>query len=199
MNELQCIMPIANIPSVMEHGILCHNLITDVLEHTSVAMETAQEKRAHIKLPDGAALHDFANVYFHARNPMLYKRRAEAPNLSILRVSQEILKIKGIWVSDGNAASAQYTNFYKPEEMHEHLNFEWIYAERWSDGFSSFGSPRKLAKCAEVLVPVEIPPQYLQGAYVVNKISKQKMEASGFDLPIQVNPYMFFKGDKKPA
>jgi hypothetical protein len=186
-------MPIENIPSVMEYGILS-NKLAESLPHVSVAMESVQQKRAEKKLPDGKVLHDCANVYFHARNPMMYKRRNESDNLCILQVSKEILKIDGVWISDGNAAaSAKYVKFCRPCEMDAYLNYEYIFAERWSDMPSFYGSPRKHAKCAEVLVPERIPSEYITGAYVVNESCKQKLTNKGLQKPITIDANLFFK------
>lgn len=192
IKEFQCIMPIENIPTVLEHGIVCHTL-AEVLPHESVAMESAQEKRAKIQLPDGRPLHDFANVYFHARNPMMYKRRPQAGRLCILQISKEILNIEGVWVSDGNATSAQYVKFCRPAEMDDHLNYEMIYAQRWTETYSPYGSERKHAKCAEALVPDEIAPKYITGAYVIDEIRKQQLADKGFNKPITIDADLFFK------
>lgn len=185
-------MPIENIPSVLQHGILCHAL-AGALPHTSIAMEAAQEKRDQIELPDGRPLHEFANVYFHARNPMMYLRRSEAGSLCVLQVSPGILDIPGVWVSDGNAASRNYVKFHRPTEMASSLNFDLIFARWWVETFTPFGSERKHAKCAEALVPDEILPNYITGAYVIDLIRKQKLEGKGFNMPITIDPDLFFK------
>jgi hypothetical protein len=192
IEEFQCIMPIENISSVMKYGILCHEL-AGALPHESIAMDSAQEKRDKIELPDGRPLHEFANVYFHARNPMMYCRKEKAGELCVLKVSSGILDIQGVWVSNGNAASRDYAKFCKPKEMGSILDFDLIYAERWADGFTPFGSARKHAKCAEALVPDEILPSYITGAYVIDLIRKQKLEDKGFHMPISIDPDLFFK------
>ena len=193
MKKLQSIMPIANIPSVMEHGILCHTL-AGILPHDSVAMQSAQEKRAGIKLPDGRPLHDFANVYFHARNPMIYKRRPEAAKLCVLQISEDVLKLKDVWVSDGNAASAGYTKFCRVEEMHDKLEWEIIYAQSWCHKGTNIADPvKKRIKQAEALVYECIHPKFIQGAYVIDLIRKQKLEDVGFELPIEISADLFFK------
>lgn len=156
-------------------------------------MESAQEKRAQIVLPDNRPLHEFANVYFHARNPMMYLRKSYAESLCVLQVSPEILKINGCWVSDGNAASRNYAKFYKPSEMHSKLNYEMIYARWWADGYTPFGSERKHAKCAEVLVPDEITPDQIMGAYVVDLIRQHKLTRIGFNKPITIDSDLFFR------
>ena len=67
VTEFQCIMPMTNIASVLAHGILSHERATK-LAHASVAMEAIQERRDVKHVPGGLKLHQYANLYFHARN-----------------------------------------------------------------------------------------------------------------------------------
>src|SRR6266702_230791 len=97
-------MPIANIGSVILHGILSYERAAK-LEHHSVAMQPVQDRRDQKQVPGGLRLHQYANLYFHARNPMMFKRLAEAPDLCVLRVSTEVLQLEGAVISDQNAAS----------------------------------------------------------------------------------------------
>lgn len=82
VTELHCIMPLANVPSVMAQGILSYERAAK-LPHHSVAMQPVQDKRDQKQVPGGLKLHQYANVYFHARNPMLFKRKDEALPLRI--------------------------------------------------------------------------------------------------------------------
>jgi hypothetical protein len=104
VSELHCIMPIANLASVMTNGILSYERAAR-LPHHSVALQPVQDRRDKKLVPGGLRLHQYVNLYFHARNPMLFKRLAEAPNLSILQVSTEVLTVPGTVISDQNAAS----------------------------------------------------------------------------------------------
>ncbi len=52
VTELHCIMPITNIPSVMEAGILSYERAAK-LEHHSVALQPVQDKRDQSKYPAG--------------------------------------------------------------------------------------------------------------------------------------------------
>jgi len=83
LEEFQNIMPISNIPSVLNHGILSHEMGSR-LPHTSVALQSAQDSRDQVRIPNGLKLHQYANVYFHARNPMMSLRRNEANKLCVL-------------------------------------------------------------------------------------------------------------------
>ncbi|UIJ46246.1 DUF4433 domain-containing protein [Sphingomonas cannabina] len=110
--ELHCIMPIANLPSVLAHGILSYERAAQ-LQHASVAMQPVQDRRDQRRVPQGLRLHQYANLYFHARNPMLYKRLGEAGSLCVLRVSLDVLAMPGAVITDSNAAS-DYARFLHP-------------------------------------------------------------------------------------
>src|SRR5713101_5668537 len=114
VTEFQCIMPLENIPSVLARGILS-NQLAEKLPHRSVAMAEAQDMRETKQVPGGLRLHQYANLYFHARNPMMFKRLAEAPNLCVLRVSTQVLELEGAVISDQNAAS-DYVRFLHPRQ-----------------------------------------------------------------------------------
>ncbi len=68
--ELHFITHIANVASILEHGILCHKKAKR-LDPASVAMPEIQDIRAKKAVPAGKPLHEYANLYIHARNPML--------------------------------------------------------------------------------------------------------------------------------
>lgn len=68
--ELHYITAIANVPSMLQHGILSHKL-ADELVHDSVAMPEIQERRENKRVPGGRMLHEYANMYLDAHNPML--------------------------------------------------------------------------------------------------------------------------------
>jgi hypothetical protein len=121
-------MPIANIGSVVERGILSYEGAAK-LKHHSVALQPVQDKRNQKHVPGGLKLHQYANLYFHARNPMLFKRKDEAQALSVLRISTQVLRLNGTVISDQNAASA-YVRFLHPSQW-ELLDFDDIYAMNW--------------------------------------------------------------------
>lgn len=70
--ELHYITPIENLDSILGRGILSHNRAAR-LEHRSVALESVQDIRRGKSVPGGSTLHSYANLYFHARNPMMYR------------------------------------------------------------------------------------------------------------------------------
>lgn len=188
--EFQNITPLVNIPSILQNGILSHAQASK-LPHHSVALQEVQDKRDKIQIPGGLALHEYANVYFHARNPMMSRRRDEAHALCVLRVSTEILKISGAVITDQNAVS-KYVKFSAPDRL-KFMNLDYVFAANWKHPDDQIEEWRhSSSKCAEALIPKKIPPHYLLGAYVVSDAVRGKLEEIGFALPIDVKPDLFF-------
>jgi ssDNA thymidine ADP-ribosyltransferase, DarT len=188
--ELHCIMPLDNIPSVLDHGILSYERAAK-LKHHSVAMQPVQDRRDQKQVPGGLKLHQYANLYFHARNPMLFKRKDEAPNLCVLRVSTKVLGLPGTVISDQNAAS-DYVRFLHPSQW-KLLAFDDIYSMDWRHPDDPIAYWRHRArKCAEVLVAQRVDPQFLIGAHVLNDAAGVRLGSLGFTLPVKVNPELFF-------
>jgi hypothetical protein len=184
-------MPMANVPSVMERGILSYERAAKV-QHHSVALQPVQDKRDQKQVPGGLKLHQYANLYFHARNPMLFKRLAEAPNLCVLRICPDILQVEGSVISDQNAAS-DYVRFLHPSQWRL-LDLDAIYAMDWRH----LGNPpayyrHSSQKCAEVLIPNRVEQRFLTGAYVVDDAAKQRLESVGTRIQITANPVLFFR------
>jgi hypothetical protein len=190
LEEFQNITPIANIPSILELGILSYAQASK-LEHLSVALQAVQEKRDCKRVPGGLSLHEYANVYFHARNPMMSRRRNEAQQICVLRISTEILDIPGAVITDQNAAS-KYVKFSAPETF-KMMNLEYVFARNWKHPQNQIEEWRhSSAKCAEALIPHLIPPKFILGAYVLNDSAAQELASKGFNLPIMTDADLFF-------
>lgn len=190
ITELHCIMPMANVLSVLANGILSYESTTR-LAHASVAMVEVQERRDSKQVPGGLRLHQYANLYFHARNPMLYLRFEQASSLCILRASCDVLAVPGVVLTDQNAAS-DYVRFLAPSQVSE-IDMDLVYAEDWRDQDRIAYFRRKAAKCAEVLVPHKVHPRFLIGAHVVDAAARDSLSAIGFIQPISVSPALFFR------
>jgi hypothetical protein len=190
VTELHCIMPIANLRSVVEHGILSYERAAR-REHRSVAMQPVQDKRDQKQVPGGLKLHQYANLYFHARNPMMFKRSSEAGQLCVLRISTEVFSIEGTVITDQNAAS-DYVRFLDPKQW-QHLAFDDIYAMDWRHPGDQIAYWRhKARKCAEVLVPHIVSPEYLEGVYVRDEAAATLVHRQESGLAVALNPVLFF-------
>jgi hypothetical protein len=103
IKELHYIVHKQNIESVLKKGIYAYNMMGKI-EHESVALPAVQRRRARVILPNGERLHDYANLYFNARNPMMYTLREQHRDLLILSLKPDVLKMKNVYISDRNAA-----------------------------------------------------------------------------------------------
>ena len=189
IEEVFNIMPIDNIGTVLQFGILCYNRMSH-LTPESIASQGIQQIRSGKKVPNGHALHEYANLYFDARNPMMYSRRGRS-DICVLKISEDVFNLPDVILSDRNAAS-NYATYYPVEEISK-LNFDLIFARDWRCP----GNPveyykRKKVKCAEVLVKDRVPQNLIIGAYVKNDASKTLLVNQGFDRRIDINSDIFF-------
>lgn len=196
LTELGYITAIANLRSICEHGILS-NRLADSLDHIDVSMAVIQDRREGKLVPDvriakGRPLHEYANLYICPRNPMLYVRSAQHEELCVLRVSSAVLKLPGVVVADGNASS-DYTRFDAAPEGLAYVDEEMTFAEFWTDPNTYVYWEKKRRKCAEVLVPDRVDPEYITGAYVSGARGRRACEAVPVPWPVTVNAELFFQ------
>lgn len=187
ISEFHNIMPIDNIPNVISNGILSYEEVQRI-EHNSIAMNEVQERRDKITL-NGKNLHQYANLYFHARNPMMFKRKNK--NICVLRINKNISRLPNVVFSDRNASS-EYANFYTIKGVHQ-LDYESIFCKDWTDENEIRYYEMKSKKCAEILVPSKVDYPQIIGAYVKSESDKQILLDLGFDKQIDINKELFFK------
>ncbi len=191
ISELHYITAIENVLSMMRHGILSNRRAAQVA-HTSVAMEEVQGRRRDKHIPGACPLHDYANLYFDAHNPMLSKRRDKNDMICVLRIDHSVFDVMGVIVADCNAAS-DYVRFYTAVDGISALNRDLVFARFWINAADPFDEMRrKSIKCAEVLVPDAVTPELLIGAYVANERALRALEALSTQLPVIINGGMFF-------
>lgn len=186
------IMPIDNIPSVMENGILSFYEAQKIISHVSVALNDVQTRRENVQIPNGNKLHSYANLYFTCKNPMMYKRKDCAESLCVLVISPIVLNFEGCILSDQNAAR-DLVKFYTPYDGLNNIDFNLVFAQYWTDPDPYRAQFKKAIKCAEILIPNCVPYEYILGAFVLNKDIKEKLISMGFDKKISVNPSLFFR------
>lgn len=174
IKELYFITFIENVSSIMIHGILSHNKSRG-LGYRDISEEGVQKIRAIKKIPGtNRKLHDYANLYFDAHNPMLSARRAENNQICVLRVKKTVLDIEGVVITDKNAARDCW--FKTVKEGLPLLDKDNIYVTFWLDSDNLINQYRLAGiKCAEVLVPDCVQPDYIVGAYVANEAALNKL------------------------
>ncbi len=191
ITELHYITPIANVSSIIRYGILS-NKLSQKLPHDSLAMEEIQSRRKNKQIPGARKLHEYANLYFDAHNPMLSKRRDQNEQICILRVNPSVLDLPGVIISDQNAAS-NYVRFDTVETGLKVLNRDTIFARFW---LHPDNQPKEWAhksvKNAEVLVPDKIDPKYILGAYVANETALKAFKQLNIQLTVSIESDIFF-------
>lgn len=192
LKELHYITPIAKVSSILKHGILSKNKAKP-FHPVSIAMQEIQDTRDRKSVPGGLALHDYANLYLCARNPMMYKRQAQHLEICVLKVSVDVLDLPNVVIADGNAASS-YTAFWPSPSGLSKVNSEWVFAEYWTDPNQITRWRKAAAKCAEVLVPHKVRAEFIAGAYVSNQRSQVSLAEQGFFHDIAVDAHLFFRG-----
>jgi len=190
LEELHYITPINNIPSILQHGILSHKR-AERIAHETVALQEVQERRKDKRLPTGKWLHDYVNLYICARNPMMYRRRNLHLDLCILRISPEVLDIRGAVVADRNASS-EYAAFYPSPEGLRKVNGELVFSEYWTHPDQILEWEHKSIKCAEILIPDRLDPSYIMGAYGSARQSVKCLRENELTGNIVVDEHMFF-------
>lgn len=161
-----------NIKSILEFGILSHNLVYQQgIANVDISNQQVNARRNRVESSLGGNIHDFAPLYFNPKNPMLYVlcMNGKREDLILLKINPHILLVDNVAFSDGNAA-VQTTTFYKNIEDFNKLNWTIIKDNYWTnypDG--------KRIKCSEVLVYQKIPVYYITDLFVYNESTLNKI------------------------
>ncbi len=189
--ELHYITPIGNLSSILDLGILSHRRVRKIA-HESVSLPEVQARRARIRVPGGLPLHDYANLYFTARNPMMYRRKEQHAQVCVLRVSTDVLDLRGVVITDQNAA-ADFTRFLPSPRGLASINSDEVYARDWRHPGSPTAYYRhRRRKCAEVLVPECIAASHVVGAIASCQATADSIITAASTLPVEVNGDLFF-------
>lgn len=152
-------------------------------------------------VPDGRSLWSFANLYFNARNPMLYRvtREKSLDDIAVLGIRKDILTRDDIFITTGNAA-CQETEIIpiaddgkKIQRIAKETSREW-----WS---IADGSKRTIM--TECLIPEEVSPHLITSIYVANPIAEGKvneLQPSIFRyglISLICEPHLFFEPNEK--
>ena len=192
LRELGYIVPIDTVPSILQHGILSHSRAERVA-HQSIALENVQDRRANVVVPGGRRLHEYANLYICAHNPMLLTRSGMHRDICVLRVDSAVVDLPNVVITDSNAAS-KYCRFRPAPAGLAIVDRERTFADWWNHPGDQIEQWRHSAqKCAEVLVPNLVPPRYIDGAYVSCEQSRQRLNGLAPGLPIVINSNLFFQ------
>lgn len=190
LTELGYIVPIATVPSILARGILSHRRATAV-QHASIASAEVQDLRAGKVVPGGRPLHDYANLYICPRNPMLRVKKAIHLEICVLRIHSDVVEIPNAVVTDRNAART-FARFRPSPEGLEIVDYDLTFARYWTHPDPQEYDRRKGLKCAEVLVPDAVAPDFITGAYVSTTTSAAALSLVAPAIPVAVNGDLFF-------
>jgi hypothetical protein len=191
VTELHYITAIANLPSILQHGILSHTL-ADQLAHDSVAMPEIQERRRNKQIPGARWLHAYANLYFDAHNPMLSRCRGRNNEICVLRINPTVLDDPGVIIANRNAAS-DWASFWPVADGLTVVSQERVFARYWTHPDDPYDEmSHKSEKCAEVLVPNRVDAQFIVGVYVANQAALVEFQRLNSQLPVGIRGDMFF-------
>ncbi|MCE5293484.1 MAG: DarT ssDNA thymidine ADP-ribosyltransferase family protein [Chlamydiales bacterium] len=204
IKEFHYIIPLENLPSVFDKGILSHNE-AEPYKKDDISMNSVQQIRASKVIPaevmgQARKIHDCANLYFNAKNPMLSSRRSEKSKICVLRLKPDLLDLPDAVISDRNAA-AKEARFYKAADGVQKLAMSVLFGKYWTSKFTPETNERNgHLRCAELLLPRKIHPSYIGGIYVANdsvkdavtKIFPPEKFPQGCPVPVSTHPSFFF-------
>lgn len=192
LDELQYITHVSNVSSICARGVLSHRKAS-AIKHLSVADSEVQDRRKGKRVPGGLLLHDYANLYLTARNPMLFRRIEDGllDALCVIRVSTAVLDLEGVVITDRNAA--KFGCRFKPViEGLADVDSDLVNRTYWTDGDTLERERCWNAKFTEVLMPQRVEPHLLTGVYVGSTAAAQALREGEIDLSVERNNHLFF-------
>jgi O-acetyl-ADP-ribose deacetylase (regulator of RNase III) len=193
IKSLFYITHVDNVPSMLAHGILSHaEMERRGVKTTAIYDAEIVSNRKLKQTPAGKSLWEYANVYFNARNPMLYRVtcNVDLKSIAVLSVKPAVIDTPGAFLTDGNAANGP-TEFYEKAKGLEVLEKNWgiVQSDWWNN---TDGSKRKIM--AECLVPTLITPDMIQAVYVPGHEAQDRLKtAIGGGAHIIPEPNLFFR------
>jgi O-acetyl-ADP-ribose deacetylase (regulator of RNase III) len=162
--ELYYITHVDNLKSIVANGIFSHSMIErNHVQYTPIYNKQIVANRKDKKTPDGHSLWEFANLYFQARNPMMFKVLVENPlqKIAVVAVKKSIIE-RAAYFTDGNAASLE-TEIHPIDRFRKYE--QSILKQVDTDWWNTFdGSKRRIM--AEILVPDVVPTEYIDSVFV---------------------------------
>jgi len=195
IRQLYYITHVDNIGSILETGILSHEIIEKKdIPYQAIYDKEIVSRRKNINAPNGKNLWSFSNLYFNARNPMMYRLRCEKniEDIALLGISPYVLNLPNVILTDGNAA-CDVTEFLTNNETTVKRIFKKTQVRYWSP---YNGSKRRIM--AECLVPEMISPGYIISVYVptydaVKYVKKNVKPSQLGTRSVMCEPDIFFQ------
>jgi hypothetical protein len=184
------ITAIENIPTIMEKGILCRNsMLIQKANNVSYSNSEIVENRSTISIGNKTAS-DFVPLFFAEKPPMLSAiEHHQHSTIVYICIKGKIIKEEGVHFSDGNIACRGRTNIYA--NINSLVELDWANIRTFNETNCGFEEAKRV-KSAEVLVPLRIDPDWFMGFIVPNEDAKNTLYNYGIELPIEVNPDLYF-------
>lgn len=184
-----------NLDSIFQYGLLSKNeKIKRGISSVDLSNADVQKIRDDKRIPNHGMLHDYANLYFNPRNPMMYYliNHRSLDDLCIICIDKRVLDLEGTVVSDRNAAS-ELAAFESPDKGNRYINFSKVFSKYWTSDNPSEQYENKQIQCAEVLVLNMVTREYLIGILVCTQKAKEKVESLNLDIQVVINKDLFFQ------
>lgn len=184
-----------NLDSIFQYGLLSKNeKIKCGISSVDLSNADVQKIRDNKRIPNHGMLHDYANLYFNPRNPMMYYliNHKKLDDLCIICIDKRVLDLDGTVVSDRNAAS-ELAAFESPDKGKRYINFPKVFSKYWTSDDLSLQYENKQIQCAEVLVLNKVPRKYLIGILVCTQKAKEKVEVLNLGIQVAINKDLFFQ------
>lgn len=203
--EVYRIVPIANLPLLLDNGIYCKNDKTiDATAFVSIgnAEVIDRRNRAIVKCYPETVVNDYVPFYFSVRTPMLLNIKTgynvpHYPQRNIIYLCCKVADLATAdyqWCySDGNA-SVEIAKFYTDLKGID-TNIDWT-SINTTDFSGGSGRDTIRKKHAEFLVKGHVPANLIRRIVVINNEKKEEVEAilqqRGIDIPVTVNTTYYF-------
>ena len=182
-------MATVDLASFVKRGILCR---ARGAQHSQVSIADSDmlARRRGKRVPSGLTLREYVNLYFNARNAMLFKVLSNPhPELCILCVDPSVLDIPGCVISDCGAATGWVRFKPSPAGLAE-IDANVVYHNSWS---TSGIVNHKARMMAEVLIPHQVPWSYVMEVKTPCAATAAKIGMVIAPTPATVAPHLFFR------
>ncbi len=113
--------------------------------------------------------------------------------LCVLKISTDVLDLPGAVIADQNAATGR-ARFHPSPDGLQYVDRSMVFAEYWTNHADPAARlNHKAIKCAEVLVPRRVGPEYIVGAYVSCIVSRDQMVQLCGGILVAIDSHMFFR------
>jgi len=190
--------PLKNLESILEKGMLCHRLLEEDknIQYENIANSEIMDNRKAKFIKYNKTLQDFANLYFNARNAMMYSvtrddktKENTSSEYAVIEIEIDIRKSHcdaPVIITDINAAR-KASIFY---------DAQWLSLETFEKikdcALQDYFEGNKAETQAECLIENKVSPSYFKRIHVCCYETRDKVNLIQKRLPININRTMFF-------